>query len=86
MLVIWTGEDGKSATGASATIVLTCGNMIFRYPKDLQRRALIDSVLDWHHTNLRPNACMSHLLPLHILFCTSCSEFMFKMQVTNVEC
>jgi hypothetical protein len=82
MLVIWTGEDEKSATGVSATIVLACGNMIFRYPKDLQRRALIDSVLDWHHTNLRPNVRMSHLLPLHILFCTRGVHLMLRLGIT----
>ena len=25
----------------------------FRYPPDLTRRALVDSILDWHHNNLR---------------------------------
>jgi len=33
----------------------------FRYPTDVFRRAKINSVLDWHHSNLRYGAGALHI-------------------------
>jgi glutathione S-transferase len=37
-------------------LIAKCNHFTFRYPNDLSKRAKIHSVLDWHHTNLRPGA------------------------------
>jgi hypothetical protein len=37
-------------------IVTVISFLIYRYPADLFTRAKIESILDWHHTNLRRGA------------------------------
>ncbi|KAF4364797.1 hypothetical protein F8388_018473 [Cannabis sativa] len=39
----------------------------FRYPADLFRRAKINSVLDWHHSNLRPGAASAKFVLFTVL-------------------
>jgi glutathione S-transferase len=39
------------------------------YPNDLSKRAKIHSVLDWHHTNLRPGACIIFITVSMLISC-----------------
>ena len=47
-------------------VVFTILHLGFRYPADLRKRAQIDCILDWHHTNLRHGAGKDEILFLSL--------------------
>lgn len=62
---------------------LTISFHAFRYPSDLFTRAKINSVLDWHHSNLRRgsglNTCLPNYAPNVLVFGYIWSCFSFSL-------